>query len=267
MKQYETDLRKSVKTMKSSVEKEELHSFRLSIKKLKAISRLLNGMSKNKLKFVGTMSSVYGVSGMIREAQINRHLALEYIQSDELAKEYVSYQKHLITGGKLALRYEIKQIDNSKYESRWKKLYAIVKDISKAELIDLSKAYIKTELDATMGIDSNSEDVEDIHQIRKHTKGIYFIIKLLSELGIELKTKEDLAAIKSFSDKLGDWHDREVLYDSFVQYQISMMKFKINLSQSSLTKEIEVLKQENLRFREGLHKHLIEFEELFSEFC
>ena len=88
----------------------------------------------------------------------------------------------------------------------------------------------------------------------------------MAELGVDLTTKQTLSEIKLLSDKLGDWHDREVLHDSFYNYQRLMLQFEMDHGLPDLSAEMNLLKQENNRFRDKLDNYLQEFEQLLIAF-
>ena len=263
---YEAELSQSIKLAKRGVDIEELHRFRVSVKRIRAINKLLDTHASEPLKFASTIAPLYAIGGRAREAELNSLIAPDYLISEDVVKLYRKYQKGIVKKNKRRLKRKVKQLDQEKYDKRWKLLYAVVKGLSKKHLKKLVLQFIKKEIIAINAVDLASCEMEEIHTIRKRIKAIYFILRLLLELDIELVSDDELTEIKTFASRLGHWHDREVVYESLSSFKEIMDRCDKPVCVEDIDQAMHKIEQENSLFLSKLEEYLADFNTHLARF-
>jgi CHAD domain-containing protein len=187
-----------------------VHEFRKEIKRLRAFLRLLSveKHEEDKLKITKKLKTFYGYIGIIRNLQLQQKNISEYIKAS-LDKFPEAYFKTLI-----------KEMEN--WEVTTRKYMDVEKDFLNDEEKILEQLpdkftkplivrFINQEVSELMNLAIAESTDDNIHSIRKILKDLQynwtFIKKYNLLLPLHLGDEKD---IKSFTDLLGDFHDKVV---------------------------------------------------------
>jgi CHAD domain-containing protein len=182
-------------------DQEQLHLFRVQVKKLRAMLELFDTTtSKKKLsKDFKPVRMIFKHCGEIRSAYINMKLGAQYHFTDE---DFLMGQL-----------YEIEKGTNSVKELEKKYLKAI-KSAHNDIADDLEHignktivAFYKTKLDQVANILSNLQFSEDLHNARKQIKVLLYNRKIARTALEEGKLNISDEYLDKVQGLIGDWHD------------------------------------------------------------
>jgi len=181
---------------------EDIHQFRVTYKKLRALLRMANATGHKK-DIQQVLKKLYAAAGVIRDLQIHHQTVSDYfLQYNTLPEKYLQHIQQEITSGIYAFRKVYKQVSFS----RAKKLVLrhLPRKLSREKLIK----WHKTNTDAIKeAADSRLQD-EQIHEIRKHIKDLLYTESYISSAN----NYKDTAHI------LGDFMDSCILLTLLDKY-------------------------------------------------
>lgn len=208
---------KSIKTF----DEEAIHKFRLEIKKVRALMRLLDCVTKDfkyskEKKYI---SPFYQQIGAIRDWQIQ----IERCQLDSNAHNSAFWSKYCdvlrkdIEGKKDVILRGIKFKDFKNLYQLQRNIIATIKGITEKKI----NTYFKKRADDIQNrIDKMDYSVEKMHDLRKLIKEYHYNQGLLSETSSNKKKysqSSNVANRPSYEDiqtKIGEWHDHENMIQS-----------------------------------------------------
>lgn len=187
-------------------EKETIHNFRVSIKSLRALLRLLNYQHPEyKVKLSKRLKTLYHIAGNIRDAQ--------------LQLEYIAMQQYDLPLYRAKLQQTIDE-----YTREWSKAYSkkvfhnLEKRLLKNQYHPLHKDDVQTFIDANFssivlpekGILFTSKN---IHDVRKHLKDIQYVIRTIREKAISvLPGKLQPENLDELTSAIGKYLDERLMY-------------------------------------------------------
>lgn len=214
---------------------EELHQFRVQIKKIRSFLTLLEGDKKNNrlLEKFKPVKKIFTAAGVIRDALLHQKQGKEHkLTLSDFYKEQAVLQEQ-----------ETKKLV-SKSAKHLHKMKEVKKGLQK-RLHPLSandiKAFYKTKLDTTHQLLTPRNFGEELHEGRKILKHLMYnqqAVKddLAKELNINFEYIDEL------QDLLGEWHDN-ILALTFFQKKLSakdlqLMKKKNRQLEKSITRQV-----------------------------
>ena len=230
-------LHKNFELTKILNNKNSIHDFRLSIKKIRAIYNFikeLNLIKNKKLKIDNDLRELYRSSGNYRDLQVQLKLAETYENTTH--KDFAAYKAFL---GKKAknrkkdfvkflkkfnLKHSLKSLDRSmKY---------LQKNLNSEALKEKNNRYLQNKSDVIEKTLIQKRNENRLHDLRKHVKELYYYFDFIADQ-FTLKKYEDIDVekLKDMSEHLGDWHDRFVML-TYLDEFIRKKHKKILLSQS-----------------------------------
>ena len=212
---------------------EELHRFRVQIKKLKAMLTLFQHANKKQvlLKNFKPVAKIFKLAGSIRDAHINMLLKEKYNIKNALFEEG---QQKIIENGISQFKEK-----GSKYLKRIKEVQAdIKKNLSNIEDKAIADFYkIKLEIIAKKLAVPNFN--EDMHYNRKIIKTLVYNHKLANKAlnGIVTINSEYLDKLQ---DVIGEWHDNIIAAQLFATTELNdkTIVTKIKRKNTSVKKNI-----------------------------
>ncbi len=204
---------------------DEVHDIRVSIKKLRVMWMLLGYIKKEKFSKEGLFQIVHKLfksAGVVRETQINHSLVFKH--SYQYLHSFVTELQESLKDKKNALYKQIIKFDLQKFEKDSKKVKLLLSDITVQELIDGCNQFITKEAEIIRELIKSLPDTRRLHKIRIHSRVIREILSLVHEISQSTSVKSELKKIKSINEKLGDWHDIEILIESMIEHDLSSMK-------------------------------------------
>ena len=213
--------KKLVKFMLNGEEKinhKKIHSFRLSIKRLSVLLKLLFLLSEKKKStdLLLPFNEVYKSSGRYR----NKHIQRQIINAYE--SEFPRDVKLLIKQLKVEEKNAASKLTDSLKKVNHKAIRKAIKCISDSvkvgsEKITFEKCieYINSEVEIITQISARRIDEKALHKLRKQIKGVVYSLELLNnsiKLSHFYKNVYEVANI--LQDELGQLNDRSMLLKS-----------------------------------------------------
>ncbi|RYE34282.1 MAG: CHAD domain-containing protein [Sphingobacteriaceae bacterium] len=213
-KEVQKELNKLFKKMKNPVKnfvktgnQEELHQFRIQVKKLKAMLILCSAESKNQhlLKDFKPVKKAFKAAGEIRNAHINLKLAEKYNLDDA---DFTNQQQITLNEG----------VESFKNKGKKK-----IGSIKKAQVVlqkNLHRLHNKTirnfyqeklvVMDAFFAMPVFDEE---LHNARKNIKLLLYNRKIAVK-AIQHKTKFDADYLDDLQNAIGEWHDHNLAIET-----------------------------------------------------
>jgi CHAD domain-containing protein len=200
---------------------EEMHGFRLEMKKLRAFIRLINTNipEQKKIKIGGKIKSFYNTAGNIRNLQLHQQ-RVSYICDEMLLEKPVLYLQLLHNEENKQKKKAGRIADKISYNKFRKKIIDLVPDKLKAKSVQrfvIQKQHTLLEL---LFLRDYSD--EALHEIRKVLKDLLYVWKYISSylpatLPASFTNKKN---IEVFADKLGEFHDLCIALNFFKPFYI-----------------------------------------------
>jgi len=156
---------------------DDIHEFRLQVKELRALLRMLSGDPgcMRKIKLPGRIKYMYRVSGYLRDLDLFRRIVKYYFTAGQIPKNYLN----LLNKKKDEYAREFKKaINNKQFSGSAKKISGKLPAILQQ---DIASFFYDEKIESIRRIiKGNTISDEEIHSIRKYIKDILYIKKLLS---------------------------------------------------------------------------------------
>jgi len=228
------DMRQALKAYLETGVQDDLHQFRVQVKKLRAMMVLADSATGKKLlqKGLKPVRQVFKKAGEIRSAHINLKLAAAYKVQDDA---FVLAQNKLMEDAANAFKL--------KGEKYMEKLKAAHKDIE-AEIRPLSDMHINgfyTEQLHHIGNSlTNLRFDASLHECRKWIKILIYNYKLVEPV-LQLKLNEDY--LEDVQKAIGDWHDNILAKELFAASELKdpALLPRINRKHTKLENSIKKL--------------------------
>lgn len=208
-------LEKLAKGIAPKFREEDIHQFRVEVKRLRSFLRLLSVNRKKEIKIPKKFKKLYDILGEIREMQLeqkrlkelNANLPSYFIyMEDTINKQKQLWGKH----------YGSKAIDSLK-----EKLESLdVDNIDPKLMID----FIDKKIKDLKTINDGEPDNEQIHTHRKEVKDMVYNIKLAEKKwkkGLEAAGKLSVKELDALSDVIGNYNDERIILDHLIGFSQS----------------------------------------------
>ena len=186
-------------------DQEQLHEFRVGIKKLRAVAALIEETAnaddlRRDLKVV---KETYQLSGRVRDS----HLHIELANKVAASANYLKGEKSTLKKATRQLRkrrpHHLKMLRRSKRK--------MLKHVQGAKNKHIARFY-QTELQGIGDCLANSTGVEELHSCRKRLKVLIYNYPLVSQ-AVDLHINE--AYLQQVQAAIGDWHDNLLAAEQF----------------------------------------------------
>jgi CHAD domain-containing protein len=191
-------------------DQEELHQFRVQVKKIRSFLTLLEERKKNDhlQKTFKPVKKVFKCAGVIRDAYLHQQQAREHhISSARFYKEQDAIQQaathDLLDEGRRHLRRMKKAKQNLR-----KQLHAVS--------ADNIKAFYQSQLDSTRSLLQQHGFTEQLHDGRKMLKHLMYNQHTVQN-GIAEDLHLNFSYIDDLQNVLGQWHDNKLALEFFRQ--------------------------------------------------
>ena len=231
---------------------DDIHDFRITVKKLKAIIRLFNAVSTraSACRFPKSLNKVYKTLGFMRECQIQKQKILK--AANEMGgMEPLIYLKKINRKTELFKQKVIRSIQSLPDVN--KKKDQIINDCSEEITGTSITQYIQTKMDAIQLLLRNRQcDDEHMHEMRKKIKDIQYIFSGVAKNDHIPVSSSQLRTIQRVSAELGEFHDLCVA--------IVLLKKELKLRDKELDEQkiLRKTKDNWLTEKNELHQHIIE---------
>lgn len=187
---------------------EDIHGFRLEMKKLSAFIRLINTniLKKKKIKIAGKIKSFYNTTGNIRNLQLHQQ-RVSHLCDEMLHEKPVHYLQFLRNKENMLKKKARRIADKSLHNHFWKKIIYLVHEKASKKAVQAFVIQKKHALFELIFFLDYSD--ESLHEIRKVLKDIlndwkYIGSYVPAALPDYFTNKKN---IEVFADTLGEFHD------------------------------------------------------------
>jgi CHAD domain-containing protein len=191
-------------------DEEEIHEFRKEIKRVRAFLRLLSvdKAEEDKQKITKKLKTFYGYVGIIRNLQLQQKNISEQFKStsDKFPDAYFKTLIKEMENWEGTTR-EYMDIEKDFYNDEEKTLEQLPEKITKSVIV----RFINHEISELMSLAMSESTDDNIHSIRKILKDLQYNWEFIKKYNLLLPLHlGDEKEIKSFTDLLGDFHDKVV---------------------------------------------------------
>ena len=236
-------INKSTHKILDDFNEDDIHDFRVEVKKLRAFLRLLDIKKDGKTLIPKLLKTFYGYVGIARDIQLHKHSLFKYItgQNIDAPEAYINI------------------LDDE--ENYWKeKAEALMKDnnfhdVKEEILIELPhklnksiiKKFTKKKLDKLKQQLKTPDDATALHTSRKILKDILYNYKYIQQIPDLPKSIAKENALKSLTKLLGDYMDRYVHIEFFRPEYLDKIKDENEHCMLLKIKEIFTRKEESIK--------------------
>lgn len=203
---YWQRMRAHVESFVKTADQEELHQFRVQVKKLRALLVMMESTSKNARlkKDFKPIKKVFKEAGEIRSAFVNLELSDEYhFKTPEFEKQQNESMKRgteafVVKGAK-----QVKKLKRSRH--------LIHKDVRQLKKKVITRFY-KQNLNDVAGFFEHIKFTDELHECRKKIKFLLYNEKPAHK-AIDTKLQLDHDYLDKLQETLGKWHDNILALD------------------------------------------------------
>jgi CHAD domain-containing protein len=222
-------------------DQEELHLFRVQVKKIRAMLTLLDFASPKHqlLRGFKPVKKIFKHCGVIRNAHINLQLGARYHLNNE---QFINSQQDIIENGLLEFKMQ-----SEKYlkvvKSTCNDLRSGIRHIDNDSINDFYKRYLERALEAFSPLQFN----EELHICRMQIKILMYNRKMAFK-ALEGKLPVNTAYLDKLQDNIGNWHDNVLaielfstpeLRDELVITEIKKQNTRLKRAIATLAKDFE----------------------------
>jgi CHAD domain-containing protein len=217
-------------------DQEQLHRFRVQIKKLKAMLSLFESTSRRYglLKEFKPVRKIFKYAGNIRDAHTNLELSARYELKNE---QFETGQHRIIEEGTNEFR-----LNGKKYLKNIKDTHKLLKKHLPNIDDDLISEYYKKQLERIAGNLTDARFTEEMHDNRKLIKILVYNHKLVSH-ALNGSFHFNTEYLDKLQNSIGEWHDNVVAAQLFSSPEINdkPVATKINRKNVSVKRNITTL--------------------------
>lgn len=201
-------MQKRFKGFRNTGHVEQLHQFRIQVKKIRSFLTLLEAEKKNHglLKAFKPVKKIFKSAGVVRDAGLHCKQAEEHgiHLNEQNQREKDAQQKER----EQLFRQNKKQLRTMKKVK--KKLHQHLHALSKADM----KTFFQNQIDITNRLLSTNHFTEELHNGRKALKHLLYNQQAVQEAWNK-KPGLDFSYIDELQEALGNWHDNKLTLDYF----------------------------------------------------
>ncbi len=198
---------------------EDIHSFRVAIKRIRALMALLDKVSpgnNRKKSFNHFLSPLFRSAGFLRENQINFKLIENYIEQYDFLPLYLQKLKDSLTKGRLELNVSMDRFDFISFDLLTSETEMFIQEIPDKLVLAVTSSFIGDHMNR---INELKERDNKLHKIRIRLRAVGEIVKLVSKMEENYYNPDFKQAVQSLNDLIGEWHDDLVLIDSLKRFE------------------------------------------------
>jgi CHAD domain-containing protein len=206
-------MQNGLKTYLKTGDKEQLHTLRVEVKKLRAMLTLMQTITRNKklLKLFKPVKTVFKHAGEIRNSQINLELAQQYqLHNEEFEYSQRQHMEQCAEEFKQKAPEYIKKLKRANH--RIKSSLRRVPDKSVA-------GFYKNQLKQIAGSLAIPHFDEGLHDCRKQMKILMYNYGL-SEKALQNRVDFNEPYIDDLQSHIGNWHDHILAIELFASPEI-----------------------------------------------
>ena len=222
----ERELIKNLSILRSGISLEAIHDIRVAIKKLQAYCDLLNELDEHSPKNdLPQTKSLFDVLGKHREWDIIlKHLQKSPDDLSELCPLFVSHIHHTKEQVSYLIKNALDAYDGNEVEEMNRIVERLIATMTLHKVAAKSKNIIKEHV---LNLGKVSIHLKkQLHHCRKSLKVIFYLINLFPPG--TLFSKKQVKHLDAFLDKLGRWHDFEIVFYKIKNYRKDYLAKSLN---------------------------------------
>jgi CHAD domain-containing protein len=234
------DFKASLNKLKAEPRKEDIHTLRVSLKKLRtlwAFVELASNGGWEQTKHRKSTKKLFKLAGKVREDQLNQELIKEIAKSNVYNKSLSkSEQSHTLQLKSYLAAYDFDSLEKLNSE--------LLHTIESTPSEDLSRAIeeqLSAEMERAFFYIKNLPEEARLHKIRIHLKNIQYLIRFGEKNNQILMPESFEKWLEKITDSLGNWHDYESLLHWVKAYELDSSE---DSEAAGLKKKIEKLEKE-----------------------
>ncbi len=238
-------MKTQLKTFLKTDDQDDLHQFRIYVKKLKAMLTLYSFKPENKglLKHFKPVKRVFGKAGNVRNAYVNLKLGEKHRLNDE----------HFNHHQQKTLDKELEEFKNkgSKYLKQLKKTHTALQNNLQRMHNKTIRNFYQDKL-AQAGVFFTAPNFgEEMHTARKNIKLLVYN-QALAAKALKNKQQINLNYLDELQNAIGQWHDHNLALETLSKTNAAGEEAVINIKNSNAYLEQEILElAENFKERVG----------------
>ena len=247
-KANERELIKNLSILRSKISSKAIHDIRVAIKKLRAYCDLLNELdehgSKNDLP---QTKSLFDVLGKHREWDIIlKHLQKSPHDLSELCPLFVSHIQQAKEQVSHLIKSALDAYDSNEVEEMNRIVEGLIGTMTLHKVATNSKTLITKHVRNLKELSTHFK--KQAHHCRKSLKVVFYWINLFPPA--TLFSKKQIEHLEDFLDKLGKWHDFEIVLDKIKNYRKDYLSRSLNEYQALKKIETDIkIKRDKLFYR------------------
>jgi CHAD domain-containing protein len=205
LKKEWSHLRDHLKDFEKKGGQEDLHRFRVQVKKVRALLALADSENKNGIleKRLKPVRKIFKTAGKIRNAYLNLELAKAYPQAAQLTNG----QRRIIKDA--SARFSSRSASHGKQLKRTRN--RLKQNIAKLNDIHIA-AYYEQQLKQIADALAHPKSDTDLHACRKQLKILIYNYQLVHPV---LGNSANEKYLDQVQTAIGDWHDKQVTIELF----------------------------------------------------
>jgi CHAD domain-containing protein len=214
---YEID--ESILRLQTKIKNKDIHAFRRSMKKLRALYDFLSHISPDFMPGgpLKTLKKLAKKSGMVWEMHLYRKMAKEALTKE--SKTETDFIDQLRTKEKQArkvLKKRLRNWNNGHAAKLQKNISKLIKPLDENVFADILTLYMQQAFSKVLPPGAALPDGSEpalLHEKRKVLKKLMYVLEmyaLASEKGSAFPFEKLLQQLKRLQHQIGDWHDTEL---------------------------------------------------------
>lgn len=226
LKTQQKELNQNLKKAKETFDFDAIHDFRVNIKRIRSVFKLMEYIDPeffNTKEMFKDVKKLFKSAGLIRDMQVQIRLILYF--EEKYAIKHINFKHFLEQKEAIGRDKLINAIAKFNTEGLTKKYQYIESYLNKYFSITTENktfALLSDRVHEVKTIADISNDEESVHDIRAKLKDVTYLLKIMSNAKHPKLESYDMSRVKDLAQKLGEWHDRVVLYyliDIFLKSQ------------------------------------------------
>ncbi len=228
------DAEEAAKKIGPDFEKEDIHEFRVAVKSLRSLIRLLDSSTGNDTFILPSdLIDIYHTSGIIRDAQLE-HVKISHMDLD--LPGYCNHLEKIISKHKKSWEKCYSKKIFSHLESYWSEAKPIVLTEAVVEQFIAGKLASITRISKSV-----SPSDEELHGIRKQLKDIFYVLKIVpGNLISAFNTAKqvEISELKWITDLIGAYNDDRIFMEHIKSYSQELLKPADSMTIDNITTEM-----------------------------
>ena len=215
-KANEKEITKNISILQSEINTEAIHDARVAIKKLRAYCELLNELDKSTKNDLPQTKALFDILGKHREWDIIlKHLQKSPDDLSELCPLFVAHVHEVKKQISFLIKNALNEYNINELQDVGNTIEEFIKTTTLHKAADNSKRIIMRQVNKLKRFSTNFK--KEPHSTRKLLKAIFYWINLFPPES--LYSKKQVKHLNAFLDKLGKWHDLQIVFIKIKNYR------------------------------------------------